>query len=155
MRKATLKPNPLYPPSDEGTFSILTTDTGFTCQILELPWRDNAKGKSCIPAGTYVFKWRTDSPKHGQCFEMVPDDEAPDRLNVQIHTANLAGDEDKGFVKQLEGCLAPGLCVVVFAANTKPAGPKAQRGVAGSHQALEMLLADLGREPFELTVIRA
>src|SRR3990167_7787532 len=108
--------------SPHGTFWELMLDRGHTCVTLELPWRGNAKGKSCIPPGTYLFKWRTDSPKHGACYEMVPDSEAPNRTNVQIHAANLAGDSDQGYVAQLEGCIAPGISVMTFRGGSPPAG---------------------------------
>ena len=136
--------------SDQGTFGTLRTDRGFECRIMELPWRNNAKGESCIPDMACEFRWRTDSPKHGACYEMVPDAEAPDRTNIQIHAANLAGDAAMGYVKQLDGCLAPGAAVVTFKAGTPPAGAKDQRGVAASKATLRELETHLGHEPFQL-----
>mgnify|MGYP001588603422 FL=1 len=150
MRTALLKRTDT---GDQGTFGKLTLDSGFSCVSLELPWRNNAKGRSCVPPGTYIFKWRTDSPAHGECYEMEPDAEAPGRTNVQIHAANLAGDEDKGYVAQLLGCIAPGRAVVVFKAGTRPAGAKDQRGVTASKLALGELEADLKTEPFQLTIL--
>lgn len=136
---------------DEGTFGEIVVD-GFRCVTLELPWRANAKGRSCIPAGTYVFRWRTDSPAHGACYEADVDEEAPGRTNIQIHSANLAGDVDLGYVAQLLGCIAPGQAVVTFGSNVKPAGELPQRGVAGSRGATAELENVLRHEPFELQI---
>ena len=152
---------------DEGTFGrldVLNEVTGeviYSCATLELPWRQNARGKSCAPASDagYLFKGRTDSPKHpGFVYEEWDDPATParedvaDRDNIQIHAANLGGDEDKGFVKQLDGCIAPGLSVVGFRAGHKPAGSKDQRGVSASGTALKQLLAALNRATFHLTI---
>lgn len=143
---------------DEGTFgrlSVLNELTGepvFSCTTLELPWRDNATGISCIPPGVYEFRWRTDSPAHGECYEAV---NVPGRTNIQIHSANLAGDEAKGYVKQLDGCIAPGVTVVTFKAGVNPAGYKDQRGVAASKSAVAGLVEALRKEPFILNVLEA
>lgn len=128
---------------DEGTWGDLVTDSGFKCRTLELPCRDNEKGKSCIPLGTYTFKWRTDSPKHGECYEMEQDTEAPGRTNIQIHSANFAGDADKGFRCQLLGCIAPGLEIGVL---------EGQKAILSSKAATKALADALNREPFELAV---
>jgi len=150
VRKATLT---RYESGDEGTFGILTIGDpaapAFKCYTLELPSRENAVGKSCIPAGEYLFKWRTDSPKHGECYEEWDNPLTPEhedvlgRSNVQIHAANLAGDVEKGYVSQLLGCIAPGMCVAKFPANVPPAGAKAQMGVTGSKDALRKMNAEL------------
>lgn len=149
MRKAVLI---RHETGDHGTFGEIVTDYGFVCVTLELPWKDNSKDKSCIPPGTYVFRWRKDSPKHGACYEADPDAEAPDRTNIQIHSANLAGDTDKGYVSQLLGCIAPGMAIGEFAPNVPPAGKLAQRGVVGSRRATGELVKMFSMEPFELVV---
>lgn len=141
MKKATLLRTST---DDEGTFGILSSDEGaFQVRTLELPWRDNAKGASCIPAGTYTFRWRKDSLKHGECYEMDVDAEAPGRTNVQIHSANWAGDESKGKKCQLLGCIAPGQSAGVL---------DGQKAVLGSKAATKALADFFGREPFELAV---
>lgn len=151
---------------DEGTFGrldVLDERTGavvFSCSTLELPWRGNRRGVSCVPASDkgYLFKWRTDSPKHGECYEEWDDpdtaqrEDVAGRDNVQIHAANLAGDAEKGYVAQLLGCIAPGLSVVRFRAGHKPAGDKDQRGVSASKSALEQLVAVLRKETFRLVI---
>lgn len=143
---------------DEGTFgwlrvlNELTGEVIFQCASLELPWRDNAPMLSCIPPGRYEFYWRADSPKHGAVYEAKA---VPGRSNIQVHAANLAGDESRGYVKQLDGCIAPGKAVVQFRAGNKPAGERDQRGVAASRATLAELVAVLGKEPFVLTIKEA
>lgn len=143
---------------DEGTFgwlrvlNELTGDVVFSCATAELPWRDNAPMLSCIPVGVYEFRWRKDSPAHGECYEAV---KVPGRSNIQIHPANLAGDESKGYTKQLDGCIAPGMSVVQFKAGKKPAGERDQRGVSASKAATQNLVAALRKEPFVLTIKEA
>jgi len=155
MRKATLTRNETGP---EGTFGALVTDNGFTCRSLELPYRDNKRGVSCVPVGRYLFKWRTDSPKHGACYEEWDDPATPAREdvegrdNVQIHAANLAGDAEAGFVAQLLGCISLGHMVETFPAKVHPAGEKAQRGITGSKATVAAFVAHMGQETFELTI---
>ena len=149
MKKGTLT---RFQTSDQGTFGRLVLESGFACATLELPWRDNKKDESCIPEGTYLFKKREGSPKHGTVYEMVLDSEAPNREHVQIHAANLGGDVKVGFVKQLEGCIAPGMKVSIFQAGVKPAGEKAQQGVTESVKTLKLLIANLDWEDFELKI---
>jgi hypothetical protein len=82
-----------------GTFGVMMDDD--TQQPLfvtvERPWLNNQHKVSCIPPGQYVCR-RIDSPKHGDCFEVM---NVPDRDMIEIHSANLA--------EQLEGCIAPGM----------------------------------------------
>ena len=134
---------------DAGTFGKLTVeDSQFQCVTGELPWRDNIREKSCIPPGVYSAGWRN-SPKHGLCYHV---DGVPGRDHIQIHSANLMGDVEKGFVSQLLGCIAPGLAVKEFPAKVHPAGDKAQRGVTASAITLQALVKELEQEPFELTI---
>lgn len=136
---------------DEGTFGVLDAfakDGGlFSFQTLELPWRENAKGVSCVPAGDYVFRWRTDSPKHGECYEADPDAEAPGRTNIQIHAANLAGDEAKGWKAELLGCIALGL-----KRGSLDIGGRRQSAVLSSKQAVRQFADLMERKAFQLSI---
>ena len=67
------------------------------CKILELPWLDNVRRKSCIPEGEYRVMAHQ-SPKFGACFWVR---DVPGRSEILIHPAN--------YTRQLLGCLAPGL----------------------------------------------
>jgi Family of unknown function (DUF5675) len=83
----------------------LTIDTFYT---IELPWRNNDKGASCVPAGDYDLI-PYNSPKHGPTWclhnpalnvygtEPVP---AGGRDHCEIHEGNWA--------EQLLGCIALG-----------------------------------------------
>lgn len=68
----------------------------FTCETLELPWRNNQRRISCIPPGTYVIRPRV-SQKYGLHLHIL---NVPDRDWILIHEAN--------FVHQLQGCIAVG-----------------------------------------------
>ena len=146
--------------SNEGTFGILTLPSGTQLYTLELPYRDvdadglSDKGRSCLPAGTYVFRWKH-SPKHGDCYEADHDTEAPNRDHVQVHSANFAGDVTKDYVSQLEGCIAPGRAIHesmdIPAAWRTPTRSK-QKGISSSKDAVACLVLELGKMPFELEI---
>ncbi len=81
-----------------GYMNIATGGQSLSLQTLELPWKDNLPDISCIPGGVYAFeKWH--SPTfHTAVFRILY---VPGRSNILIHPAN--------FVRQLRGCIAPGL----------------------------------------------
>lgn len=93
--------------SDEGTFGVLKLDSGSQFKSAELPWRDNARRFSCIPAGEYQCRWRT-SPRFGDCYHV---EDVPGRSDILIHAANFAGDTRLGFKSDVEGCIALGMDV--------------------------------------------
>lgn len=63
---------------------------------LELPWRDNKKGESCIPCGRYVCR-RVCSPKFGDTFEICG---VENRSNILFHRGN--------YYKDTRGCVLLG-----------------------------------------------
>lgn len=63
---------------------------------LELPWRDNQRRISCIPAGIYKAR-KHKSPRFGWSLWLQ---DVPGRSEILIHPANK--------VTQLLGCIAPG-----------------------------------------------
>lgn len=68
----------------------------FTSLTLELPWRDNRRGESCIPAGaTYRAKKLWSPAFNEKLYEVI---NVPGRSEVKFHPANYA--------KQLKGCIA-------------------------------------------------
>lgn len=136
MRKALLTRTEQ---SDQGTFGVILTDSGFTCRTGELPWRENAPDRSRIPAGKYLCTWRN-SPKHGWCYHI---ENIAGRRGVEIHSANFMGDAAKGFRCELLGCIAPGMALGII---------NGQLAVTSSRKALEKLEEDLGQDPFELTI---
>jgi hypothetical protein len=88
--------------SDEGTKGILQAG-GFTSRTLELPWRDNRKGRSCIPPGRYLCQLR-----HSRLGIVYGLSGVPGRAGILIHAGSLAGDVDKGHKSHVEGCILLG-----------------------------------------------
>jgi len=80
-----------------GTLSIWDGDVIiFSCKTLELPYKDNQKNISCIPAGKYPIKHR-ESKKYGKHLHIQ---KVTGRTYILMHSAN--------FFHQLEGCIAVG-----------------------------------------------
>lgn len=96
--------------TDEGTFGVLTLDTGLVLQSGELPWRDlNADNVgdsqiSCIPPDIYTCVWEL-SHRHGWCYHLQ---NVLHRTGIEIHLANWVGDKSKGLRCELLGCIALG-----------------------------------------------
>lgn len=76
----------------------------YDCRALELPYRGNRNGVSCLPSGRYVAEIVHSSPKFNYPHIWVHDTDsiyaAGDRKGVKIHVAN--------YVRELEGCIAVG-----------------------------------------------
>ena len=89
--------------SDQGTEGLLVYDD-FTCRTLELPWRENQKQISCIPAGEYDVEIRL-SNKYGRVYWVR---HVPNRTYILIHSGNYAGDKSKGFKSHVMGCILLG-----------------------------------------------
>jgi hypothetical protein len=89
--------------SDQGTEGVLATD-GFFCKTLELPWKQNKRSISCIPAGEYTVQIRK-SPKYGTVYWVT---NVPNRTWILIHSGNVAGDTSKGYRTHVNGCILLG-----------------------------------------------
>lgn len=80
----------------EGTNGTLLLYGKPICHTMELPWRDNRRNVSCIPAGRYrLRKYR--SRRFGICLLV---EGVPKRSGILFHAANDAATE-------LRGCIAP------------------------------------------------
>ena len=66
-------------------------------ESLELPWKENRRNFSCIPAGTYIIKKRW-SPKHRHHLHIKG---VVGRTWILIHPGNK--------VKETRGCIFPGM----------------------------------------------
>lgn len=66
------------------------------CRTVELPWKDNRPGISCIPEGRYGLRRRY-SPRFRNHFEILG---VPGRKYILFHAGNDAQ-------KELRGCIAP------------------------------------------------
>jgi hypothetical protein len=113
------------------TFGILRCPNGRMLSTVELPWRGNARGVSCIPPGTYQVRL-------GSYKGRYPDlevQDVPERDAIEIHAANLASE--------LRGCIAVG----------KGFGyVKGERGVVHSRDALALLLSSMDGEEDTLII---
>lgn len=129
--------------SEQGTFGRLKVmETGWTCYTGELPWRDNARGKSCIPEGTYdaAYMARSSSGKFRSVYHLQ---DVEGRSGILLHAGNYAGDEDKGFATDSDGC------ILVGQIKGRLDG---QQAVLASRAALRELVRQLGQEPVKLFI---
>jgi hypothetical protein len=80
----------------EGSFGVLVLDGQAFCVTLELPWRANQNGISCIPTGQYSCQ-RSPSPliekitggKWKETFEITG---VPGRSRILFHSGNTIAD---------------------------------------------------------------
>jgi len=129
---------------DQGTFGELVL-AGFHCFTAELPWRDNQKSISCIPAGEYVCAQRH-SKKFEHHFHVL---EVPGRDWILIHTGNFSGDRALGFRSHTYGCILVGRRLGRLQAfKDRPM----QSAVLASRFAMTDLLNSAGGEPFRLLI---
>lgn len=118
------------------TSGVIEHPNGESIQTLELKWRDNAIGESCIPAGIYVVD-RDYTGK--QTWYRFRDEEVAPRSAIEIHPANK--------LSQLQGCIAP--CMEIRG------GPNTSEPVAvGSIEACNILLSWFGDDSFVLKIER-
>lgn len=132
--------------SDQGTEGVLATD-GFFCKTLELPWRNNSKGLSCIPAGEYIVKIRQ-SPKYGQIYWVT---NVKDRTWILIHSGNYAANKEKTnpltnkkYKTHVAGCILVG---------SKHGILYNQRAILNSRITLRRFMKFMNNETFKLTII--
>jgi hypothetical protein len=125
--------------SDQGTKGVLLAPEGPLCNALELPWRDNAPGLSCIPCGEYVAKLRK-SPRFGWTYHIT---DVKGRTWILTHSGNLAGDVTKGYLTDTEGCILVGRYFGTI---------QGQLAVLASRPALRSLMERMGGKDFILVV---
>ncbi len=125
--------------SNEGTFGLFSTDSGFSIYTGERPWRSNAHELSCIPSGVYVVQ-RIITPKHGDVFCLT---DVPGRTGILIHAGNWCGDTALGFKSDSDGCILTGRAIGALGG---------QASVMSSRDALKGLEADLESLNFQLTI---
>jgi hypothetical protein len=73
-------------------------DRDFKVQTIELPWVDNEKRISCIPAGLYLCQLGMYNKGGYPAYEIM---NVPDRSEIKIHIAN--------YLKDILGCIGLGL----------------------------------------------
>ena len=107
----------------QGYLHVINGIQSLSLQTIELPWKDNKPNISCIPKGVYNYvKWYSPTFKT----TVIRILNVPDRTNILIHPAN--------FVRELRGCIAPGLGI-------KDIDGDGKLDVTKSRQALYNLLA--------------
>lgn len=88
------------PGTPHATLGHLEADGAPFCDTLELPWRENQHGVSCIPAGAYAVLFRDSLHFHRVTLHI---ERVPERDGIEIHPAN--------HVEELRGCIALGKCL--------------------------------------------
>lgn len=124
--------------TDHGTFGKFSLD-GNIFYTLELPWRDNRRGISCIPKGEYECFIRHSS-KFGKCYEVK---DVPDRSGILIHRGNYGGDKSKGLKSDIEGCILLGKSTGAI---------KGQKCVLNSRKAVDEFMSLLNGQSFTLII---
>lgn len=128
-----------------GTPGRLVTEGGFACDTLELPWKDNQRGISCIKPDAYLG-WIWQSPSMGRAVIRLEDKHG--RKDVLIHNGNFAGDTSidangdgvPDLVTQIHGCTEVGMGYGMVARKDG----KMQFGILSSKDTLARLVAHLG-----------
>lgn len=136
------------PSRDDGTFGSATLDDGSIYDSLELPWRSNAQGKSCIQIGSYRAVL-TFSPHFGvPLWELQG---VPGRSEIRIHAGNWGGDVDAGYYSDLLGCISLGRGTSYL----QPPEPSfaSQRAIINSRMALKDFMDRVGKGPLEVLII--
>lgn len=123
---------------DDGTFGEIVAG-GLRLATGELPWRDNARGRSCIPAGRYTARWHK-SPRFGFVYRL---DGTEPRSEILIHSGNFAGDVEKGRKSDVEGCILLGI-------SAGKIGD--QRAVLVSRAAVSRFTAEMTQQDFVLDI---
>ena len=82
----TLKRLPII--KAKATFGLLTL-ADLNCVTMELPWNDNRRDISCIPAGVYPLTERTYYKKGYQAIHVK---DVPDRGHILMHIGNSLDD---------------------------------------------------------------
>lgn len=130
---------------DWGTPGTLRSDRGFVCDTLELPWKNNQRGVSCIIADTYMG-WLWQSPTMGRTVVRLEDKHG--RRDCLIHNGNWAGDTSiddnldgvADYITQINGCTLVGMG---YAMIERKDGAL-QMGILSSKPMLAKLVEHLG-----------
>ena len=78
--------------SDKSTIGKLFLDGEMFCYTLELPWKDNQRSISCIPAGEYKVRMRTAKESSSRDYLHLLVQDVKDRSYILVHIGNTAKD---------------------------------------------------------------
>lgn len=112
--------------TDQGTPGKL--DFGGLVTI-ELPWKNNEPFVSCIPTGVYPLKLYASPKFNCDVIEIIG---VPNRDKVEFHWGTWAGDIDKDYLSNSDGCVIVGSKAGMLAG---------QMAVLRSRDAFNMLIA--------------
>ena len=122
----------------QGQLVVLDEDNLlFSCKTLELPYLENKKDISCIPASSYGCV-RIHSTKHGDCFQVLG---VPNRDGILIHRGNFASERQV----DTQGCILAGM-------HFQDINGDGNQDVADSTLAMNMLLTVLPKT-FKLHIL--
>lgn len=124
--------------SEQGTFGALLIGNTFFCYTGELPWHDNQRNTSCIPAGKY-YCTLVDSPKFGKVYQVK---DVPERSHILFHAGNFVGDRPK-YKSNSDGCILPGSSVGDIGS---------QKAVIASRYSLKRFMDHMSCEDFVLII---
>lgn len=90
-------------PGGQGTPGTIIAGGPVFCYSVELPWRDNKRWVSRIPAGEYALR-----PYSSKRFRRVLEvADVPGRSKILLHRGNWAGDKSQGLMSDSSGCILP------------------------------------------------
>ena len=78
--------------TDKSTIGKLFLDGELFCYTLELPYRDNQRSISCIPAGEYKVRMRTAKESATRDYLHLLIEDVKDRTYILFHRGNTAKD---------------------------------------------------------------
>jgi hypothetical protein len=87
--------------TDVSTIGNLYLDGEWLCDTLELPYRDNQRSISCIPAGQYKVRLRTAEESATRDYLHLLIQDVPNRDFVLVHIGNKSSDS--------RGCVLVGI----------------------------------------------
>ena len=87
--------------TDKSTMGNLYLNGEWLCDTLELPYRDNQRSISCIPAGEYKVRLRTARESATRNYLQLLVEDVKDRSYILFHRGNSA--------KDTRGCVLVGI----------------------------------------------
>ena len=87
--------------TEDATLGELFLNGERMCDTLELPWRENIIGISCIPAGEYKVRLRTARESASRDYLHLLVQDVKDRSYILFHRGNYASDS--------RGCILVGM----------------------------------------------
>ena len=87
--------------SDKSIIGKLYLNGEFIAHTLELPWKNNQKGISCVPKGVYNCRVRYAEESASRDYTHLIVEDVPDRTYILFHRGNSAKDS--------RGCILTGM----------------------------------------------